>query len=362
MKRYIIPLVMVSAVSLCSPAQTTQKLSTSKANEYGLTYSLPTTVIDITLETTHTTLTPGPFYNYANRYLGISDVIVEPSTTARVTDVVIAPRGVANPNDAYLVRFKNGTNVSMTLTDSDLPLAINTDILPTVSASKLPVARAAAPTPLEGDAAAQAVTQEMSATSSISKKAQLAAQRIFELRETRNELLSGQAENMPPDGQAMKLVMDNIAAQEAALMAMFTGTTSTYTSVNTVSVKPSLETPDDTIIARLSPINGIVDVNDLSGVPIRFSMSDIVRGQLPLNDKGQPRSFPKGGVAYNIPGSATVTISVDGQYLDSMPVEISQFGMVFGLDPSLFSDKKNPYYVTFSPITGAIIKLESINE
>lgn len=354
---------MVAAASVCgASAQTTQQLSTSKANEYGLTYSLPETVVDITIETRHTRQTPGEFYNYAKRYLGITDVIVVPSSSAEIESVVVEPRGVARPGEAYLVKFKNGSNVSMTLTDSDVPLAINTDRVEVPSRARLPVAQAAAPTPLQGDAARQAVTQEMSATSSLSRRAELAAQRIFELRDTRNELLSGNADNMPPDGQAMKLVLDNIAAQEAALMAMFAGTTSSYTTVSTITYRPGLECATDTVIARLSPVDGLVRADDLSGDPVTLTISDIVRGELPLNDKGQPRTFPKGGVAYNIPGSAVLTLSVDGRQLAVKPIEVSQFGMTFGLDPALFTDKKKPSYVLFSPITGAIVRLAPVDQ
>ena len=48
--------------------------------------------------------------------------------------------------------------------------------------------------------------------------------------------------------------------------------------------------------------------------------------------------------------------------LASKAVDISQFGVVFGLDPSLFSDKKNPSFVEFSPVTGAIVRLGNVSD
>ena len=69
-----------------------------------------------------------------------------------------------------------------------------------------------------------------------------------------------------------------------------------------------------------------------------------------------------GGVAYTIPGSATATISIEGRTLASKPLEISQFGVVFGLDPALFSDKKAPSFVEFSPLTGSIVRIGSVSE
>lgn len=343
-------------------AQTTQKLSTGKNNEYGLTYSLPTTAVDVTFEVRHRVSVPGEFYNYAKRYLDIDNVIVEPSQECEIIGVVVIPRGIANPNDLWLAKFKNGSTVSMTLTDSDIPLAINLEEVTEPSTPELPKAIPAKPTPLETPEARQAVTQEMSASSSLSQKARLAAQRIFELRESRNELLGGSAENMPPDGKAMELVLANIAAQEAALTAMFTGTVSEYTTVRTVTYTPRKDDLEPTVIARLSPKDGIIDANDLRGEPIKLALSEIIEGKLPVNEKGVTKTFPKGGVAYTIPGSATATISIEGRTLASKPLEISQFGVVFGLDPALFSDKKAPSFVEFSPLTGSIVRIGSVSE
>ncbi len=352
--------ISILAVSLTfgnvAVAQTTQKLSATKANDYGLTYSLPKTVFDITVEARHRVTQPGEFCNYAKRYLDVNDVITEPSHETTVESVTIVPRGVANPKDPWLVKFKSGSNVSMLLSDSNTPLGINVDEVEQAPKTVLPAAKAAAPTPLQTPEAKQAVTQEMSAASSMSKKAQLAAARIFELRETRNELLSGSAENMPPDGKALELILNNLAAQEAALTAMFTGTVSEYTTVRTYSYEPLREKTETTVIARLSPTDGLVEADNLSGDPIELELTDIVTGKLPVNDKGETLPFPKGGVAYNIPGSATIVVSMNGRKLASLPVEIAQFGEVYGMNPSLFTDKKAPTFVEFSPLTGAIVR------
>ena len=48
-----------------SYGQTVTKLTATKANDFGLIYSLPTTVLDITIEAEHTIEKPGQFYKYA---------------------------------------------------------------------------------------------------------------------------------------------------------------------------------------------------------------------------------------------------------------------------------------------------------
>ena len=350
-------LALCIAATLTAAGQTTRNFTADKTNEYALVYSLPETVVDITIETEHKVLRPGEFCNYANRHLGITDAITTPSNSVTIKSVTIVPRGIpGNADSRWQVQFKSGSAATMLLTEAGIPLGVNISSIDEAKAVTLPVAVDAAPTPLEGDAARQAVTQDMTRSSSISKKAELAAQRIFELRETRSDLLSGNADNPPADGKAMQLVLDNLAAQEAALTAMFAGTTQTYTRVTTLTYTPGTKETRE-ILARLSPTDGIVGADDLSGMPIYISLDGISKAELPVNEKGEPKRFPKGGLAYTIPGTATVTLSYDGATIAQKQLTIAQLGVTFGINPALFTDKKAPAYATFDPATGAITTL-----
>ncbi len=220
--------ILILAMLLCmatAPAQTSQRLNAGKASDYGMVYSLPLTAVDIYLQAELTESQPGEFHNYARRHMDIDNAITAGSRTARLVDAVIVPRGIPDPAQQWLAQFKNGSNVFMTLTSDNIPLAINSDTEAHIEMPEIPQSTEFGATPLDGDIARQAVTQDMARSSSVSKKAELAAQRIFEIREMRSDILSGQADNMPSDGAAMQLVLDNLAAQEAALTAMFAGTT-----------------------------------------------------------------------------------------------------------------------------------------
>ena len=352
-------LLLLLALAACQPlaAQTTTKLSAGKANEYGLVYTLPATAIDICLEAELTEEHPGEFYNYARRHLGITDAITADSRSARLASVTMVPRGIPDPESRWLAQFKPGQTASVLLDGNDVILALNYDEAPESTAPAVPAERPASPTPLEGDAARQAVTQDMARSASVSKKAELAAQRIFELREMRSDLMSGQADNPPADGAAMKLVLDNIAAQEAALTAMFAGTTSTRTVVRRYTVVPDSTDITGRVIARLSAVDGLLEPDNLAGSPVTLDFRVLEKGALPVDEKGQVKSFPKGGVAYRIPGRAQVSVSADGSPVASENFEVAQLGVVFGLNPALFTDKKAPYGATFSPETGALISL-----
>lgn len=357
MKKLIASAICACVIVVSANAQTTQRFTASKSNEYGLVYSLPLTELDITVETRHTNRQPGEFYNYARRHLALSGAITEPSTEVEIASVTIVPRGVANPDNQWMVQFKSGSTPWMLLTADGRPLTINSDTEAELPEVTLPAAQPRKPTILETDVARQAMTQEMIRSSSLSKRAELAAARIFELRETRGDLLSGQADNPPADGRAMQLVLDNLASQEAALTAMFAGTEQTWTTVSTLTVRPDSSNLQNEIIARISPFDGVVDADNLAGSPLYLSITVNSLGRLPVNDKGEEKKFPKGGVAYQIPGTATVSLEYEGRVVASQDVSLAQLGVTFGIDPALFTDKKEPSQLRFDPVTGGILLL-----
>ena len=184
----------------------------------------------------------------------------------------------------------------------------------------------------------------------------LAAQ-IYALRQSRTDFITGQAESMPPDGQAMQIIMDNIDAQEAALVAMFVGTTKVSTNVSTIEVDPSKDVTDK-IIARVSA-NGLVATDDLSGAPLYLTLTTLEKGVMPVDEKGKDIPFPKNGFAYCIPGKAQVKITYDDKTMVDKRIDVAQSGIVYGLNPNSFTDKKEPIYLIFDPSTGAAAEIGS---
>lgn len=367
-------LLMAAAAIMTSihpvAAQTTTRLSATKANEYGVTYTLPLTRFEVTVAAEKTVKTPGEFARYAGKYLD-SDPILNPSVSWRITRVVITPTAYPDPDERYLVSFRGGDGTYINVSDRGFPLSINDEnYRGEVATTDLPRAVAADPTILQLPVARQAVTPEMIQSKSLAKKAELAAAKIYELRSNRNEIIAGQADGMPSDGAAMRLALDQITAQEEVLTAMFLGTTQTSVEVKTYTLEvPVDEASERTVLCRLSAIDGLVDSDDLSGSPVYATVTLKTRGELPLNEKGQPKPFPRGGVAYRIPGTASVTVSYDGRQLTSGTYDVAQYGEVYGLDPSMFTAKKSafgtknsPSYLHFNPLTGAVRRIGVVGE
>ncbi|MDE6459966.1 MAG: DUF4831 family protein [Paramuribaculum sp.] len=353
MKKLLL-ILAVSATTAVS-AQTTQKLTASKINEYGLIYNLPVTAVDVTVEAERTVKTPGEFRLYSKKYLNIAP-IMEPAEEWTVKSLQMNTRGIADQSEGYLVQFKSGNTTFMMLDDNGCVLSVNDENVAEPIKPTIPAEIAMQPSILQTPVAAQAVTQDMLQATSTAKKAQLAAAKIYELRQSRNDIISGNADQMPSDGEAMKIALENLEKQEAALTAMFTGTVQKSTSVRTYTVVPD-SAATSKIVARVSVTEGPVENDDLSGMPIYLNITVNSRGELPKNEKGETKKYPKGGLAYCVPGEATFTAVMNGKTLAKLTAEVAQYGIVFGLEPSIFTDKKAPAYAIFDPATGAIREL-----
>ena len=73
-------LIVAACLLLCMPlmAQTkVVKKNAVKANNFGITYSLPKTTLVVDAEVTKTTCKAGPYYQYAEKYLGVKDAVTE---------------------------------------------------------------------------------------------------------------------------------------------------------------------------------------------------------------------------------------------------------------------------------------------
>lgn len=341
-------------IALQATAQETQKLTANKHNEYGIIYSLPVTHLNIEVEAVKTVKKAGPYYKYAKKYLGVNKVISHDSQTWEIKNVRITPYGVPNKDNEYLMKFKSGSVPYLLLDAEGLPLAINTEVDESVVKRKRNQFD-----DQEGYNQAEIAStysEEMVASESTMKSAEATSLRIFELRDSKNDLASGNADQMPPDGQSLKLMLDELTKQEAILTSLFLGTTTTETKVFRFDYVPTEDVQKE-IIFRVSDFNGIVDKNDLSGDPVYLDLEITSRGELPVDDKGKEKEIPKGAVMYNIPGKADVTLTYNGKRMAQETVQVAQFGVDFGLEPKMFTDKKAPAYVIFNPETGAIKEL-----
>ena len=188
---------------------------------------------------------------------------------------------------------------------------------------------------------------------STAKQAEVAAKQIYRIRESRLNILTGEADNLPPDGEAMKLVIQQLEEQEQALTNLFTGIQVRDTSDYEITIDP-YDDLEREILFRFSPQLGIVAADDLGGTPVYLDLKATDRAPALEPKEAEKKEKSLKGIIYNIPGKASVTISMNKKTLLKGEVQVTQFGSQEGLAPVMFEDKKAPIKVYFYPETGAI--------
>ena len=110
------------------------------------------------------------------------------------------------------------------------------------------------------------------------------------------------------------------------------------------------------MLFRFSHKLGVVANNDLSGVPIYITLTDLATVPMPDEKAKKDKKKPE-GIVYNVPGQAQVTVFDSQKKFFEGKLPVTQFGNQETLAGNLF-DKKATTQVTFDPSTGGLIKIE----
>ncbi|MDR1780921.1 MAG: DUF4831 family protein [Tannerella sp.] len=347
---YFIILMFASQFVLMSQTRVEKRIAT-KASGYGATYSLPITSLIITAEVVKETYKAGPYYRYAEKYLGVKDAITEDGASYSLGEITLENKGVPDANSSYTVEFKAGTVAPyIYVTEDGLLCAINTDYsFPSPTPVNKP--KTSSQDAARIDASAH-FTEEFLMAGSVARQAEVAAKQIYRIRESKMDILTGDAENLPPDGEAMKIVIKQLEDQEKALTSLFTGTRSTETSYYDVTLVPH-ENLDEEVLFRFSRKLGILDADDLGGEPVIINLKATETAPT-LTPKEAEKKEKQKGIVYNVPGKASVEILYGRNSLFKGEVQVVQFGTYELLAPVMFEDKKKPVKVIFYPETGAL--------
>lgn len=363
MKRKILTLLTAAMTLLLLPAvahaQATQVLRGDKSNEYGLAYTLPVTQLRITVEARCTRTIAGPFAGYAKKCIGADNAVTANTTEWQIAQVSVAQEGIADTSVKYLMQLKPGMNTFLTVAEDGMLRTINAE-LPRQEEEPLVTSRTGIPaSDFDPNAYLNYVTADFLSAQSTARQAQLLADAIMELRTRRQELTMGTADEMPPDGNALKHTLDELASQEKALMDAFLGHSESFTLTRTYSYLPDRE--GRSVLLRVSDFDGLTEADDYAGEPLYIAVEVTDRPELPKDEKtGADKVLPKDAVCYVIPGAARVTLSYRGRNLFDSELRMAQYGIVFGLNPLLFTDKKNPAYAIFDPATGAVTEIGQV--
>lgn len=337
-------------------SQNIVKMSAVKSTDYGVAYNLPKTEIIIRASVSKKIRKGGEFYRFAERYLNASNPITQDEVICTLDKIEVKTKGIPDKENSYLVEFKsNSVAPFVMLTKEGTICAINEEVsLPDEPLfSDQPQPQAAPKVNPKSY-----LSEEILRAGSTAKQAELIAKQIYRLRESKTNILTGEADNMPPDGNAYKLIISQIDEQEKALTSMFIGTETIEYMTQDFTIVPDQNNIDKRTVFRFSSKLGIVESNDLSGAPVSLTLtSKEPRNEMELTVKEQKAwddKFSK-GIIYNVPAKADLNIAFNGKKMFGTVCDIVQYGTQEVLIPKQLEYKKEtPIKVIFYPDLGAV--------
>ena len=275
MKRLII--LIYVALLLCPMTLLAQPISVSLLESEkmpeGTVYYLPKTAVHFHLLVEKKVYTPGIFCDYAERYLLRKDVAREKAISHRLLNFQLSLAGVRDTSKCFIVNLKGKSATSEIHRSEDgILLAVNdTPMVVSQPQPFIPAPRQSVSEPI------LLLSSEVMQAGSMARKAELTALQIAELQEHRQQLITGEAEEMPTDRAQLQLMLDEIDRTTQQLMSLFTGTTVCDTTEQHIVICPDREMKHE-VIFRISKQLGLVDIQgkpaisylQLSFCPIRF--------------------------------------------------------------------------------------------
>ena len=315
----------------------------------GIIYFLPKTELRFHVLVEETSYRPGIFAKYAERCLQLHDIAQEEEETYRLVDYVIEQTAVRDTSKCFVVKLKGGKNdtAKVHVSDDGILLAVNAE--PIKVARHVPF-RAAAQAPRTQ--LRRYLSAEVLAAGSNAKMAELTASQLVELQNRRRQLITGDVDDMPKDARQLQLMIDEIDRQTDAMVALFKGTLTRDTVEHTITLCPEKEVSRE-VLFRLSRHLGMVDMDDLAGVPYYITIEDLHNTTLDVFQK--PENKKNKGFYANVPSRVRLTLHRSDELLGTFYFYMPQFGFMELRGADLF--KRYSIHLQLNPLTGAIESL-----
>ncbi|RPH33239.1 MAG: DUF4831 family protein [Bacteroidales bacterium] len=352
-KRILIIFTIALFVS-CSkkPIQIVSAESAAVLSTNGLVYALPRTVLKIKVDAIKTTIVPGPYCRFAQKYLGILDVPVKKVDEWRISNVDVSTALESDPSALYAATPGDDTKIDFLKIYSKgliIPISgfgvssttikdiktIDTDgetyftdlsISPFIASEKTTYY-----SKIKHDSVFVRVPiqKEMIVEKNVEEKARDAADYIFMLRKRRSDFLSVDADHNL-NGEGLKIALDEISRLEHEYLSLFIGKSFNESSTHFFEYVPNQVEGESSILFRFSGVKGVLASSDLSGNPILLKTLpesipesyDIFFRSISM-EKDKPL---KEVIYYRIPTTTVVSLSDGKAELLTRRISICQYG------------------------------------
>ena len=349
---YIAVATMLSACATIEPVLvrvTPLGQEPAKAKEQ-LVYALPQSVLKVEVTLREVRSVPGPYWEYADKYLGLKEVVKTKSSRWNIWDVAIAQHQELDPQHFYSLNVMEGVfdggsmipfleqGIVMTGTETihesikgnglqstsrdnfirydDLGVNNNFEERTETMYKTIVTDTAFVEVPVQRTV----VQQKSSAT-----KAKEAANFLLELRTRRFEMLTGEYE-VYPDGEAMGASIQKLDQMEASYLSLFTGKTITRVMKRTWFIVPEPGVaPSSYPLDFFSNQLGFIPAEINEGQPLEVVINPMGK-TIKVGGYFSASSVPPNALLYRVPDLAELKVMLGEQALSTHRISIYQSG------------------------------------
>ncbi|GET29904.1 DUF4831 domain-containing protein [Prolixibacter sp. SD074] len=336
----------------------------------GVVYSLPETGIRVTVEAEQVKFVHGPYYQYAEKYLGIPNAPSADRESWKITNVRLSTYGEPDPTEIHTASGPFASALS--LTEDGVLIGINSD----VKSGKDSVASSVYTPDVEVPAEpwpdrsmhsflnkVDTIRPEMFTSKTLQQKALETAHDITKIRKREFKSLAFGYDKALPDGEAYNTMVAQLDKLEKEYVGLFIGKSYKAKHTYVFNVVPDAKNGKSAIVFRFSTSKGVVPTTDLSGKPVMLEIDRNIgleksNGQIAGQQTATPGTS-NSGLFYRIPGNAGVRLLDGTHILLESHLTLGQFGKVVPIPEGLLNGS---YAIRLHPATGAIQRIKKIME
>ena len=327
----------------------------------GIVYSLPRTGIRMNVEVTQEKFFHGPYYEYAQKYLGIKNAPATDSELWKFNDLKMETFGEPDPSEVHKA---TGAVASMlSLSGEGVLLGINSTVkseagkpYTSVFTQEVAVPRELWPemsihSYLVGKK--DSTRQGADKMKSFEEKAAEAAHDIMKFRKRMAFILAADYDKLPPDGKAYQVMVDELNKIIGELEKLFIGKSYKSTHKYVFDVVPDTKGSKAIVAFRFSPTTGVLPESNVSGKPIMLELEP----NADLAKNGEQKGAPvagetsTNGLFYRTPGLVVARLLNGSDILCQARLSMAQYGAVTPIPDGLTNGE---YTIELHPVTGAI--------
>jgi hypothetical protein len=353
-KIFLATLILFSAAGIKAQINVSKVgVSSIPGSSEGLFYALPQTVIQVDIIVNKIQRIKGPYAEYADQMLGLSQVTAISSTEYELKDIRLTSYNEPDPSEYYFIQMpekrKDRKSVELFLSDDGIISGAGTLNESTtnrrqrsvdLSASRIDIPEFTNPSvfermdtvikriSLDSTIIEQKFFRKTSAAKSVEQKAREASEFILKLDESMFNLINGYQEVNYEKG-TMEFMYNQMNSMKQDYLELFKGVTSnteeTFTFYYVVDKNRPLET-----LCRFSMSKGILAKTATAGdfvqiQAITLNKTNTLRAESEKLNSDQRSSH---GLYYRIPDKANIIVNIGGQVKLEAQFVINQLGVV----------------------------------